>query len=164
MGHVFDQDKLQDRLNELKSIHTVEPTAEFWDKEMERCYNDPWYYYTHYHTVNGKAPRPISKEEWEQRNENDIKKRIKHKETYQMVEKPPRVNIKFREHVLIFEYEHNFIPQSIPENYILVYSSDIYWHERRFKVGPNYVIFTSYIYPHTLPSIPQPIYGNQIFF
>jgi hypothetical protein len=49
--NAFDLDKLQ----EQKSVHTVEPTMEFWQAEMERC-KDTSYYFEHYWLINGKSP------------------------------------------------------------------------------------------------------------
>lgn len=61
---VFDRDKLE----QLVQQHTAEPTDQFILEEFERC-KDPRYFYNNYWTVNGRAVKPISEEEWKQRED-----------------------------------------------------------------------------------------------
>ncbi len=77
MKPAFDTENLQQRIEEIKSMHTCEPTKEFWKEEMKRC-EDPRYFYNNYWTLpNGKAPRQIFKEEWDARNHIFIFRRSK---------------------------------------------------------------------------------------
>ena len=44
-------------------MQKAEPTAKFWEEEMERC-KDPRYFYNNYWSVDGKQPNPLSEEQW----------------------------------------------------------------------------------------------------
>lgn len=62
----FNRELLEKRIEELNQMHTVEPTQQFVDEEYKRC-EDPRYFYNTYYTIDGKAVKPISEEEWKQR-------------------------------------------------------------------------------------------------
>src|SRR3954470_7065376 len=53
--NTFNLEKLEEQKALIESMHTVEPTMEFWEAEMARC-KDTSYYFEHYWTVNGKSP------------------------------------------------------------------------------------------------------------
>jgi len=67
-----------------ETIHTAEPTKEFWLAEMERC-KDPWYYYTHYWTVNGKAAQQYTKEQWDSMQNYSYSRNFKRRYTWDMM-------------------------------------------------------------------------------
>lgn len=64
MKEVFNREKLE----MLMQRHTAEPTDEFVLAELERC-KDPLYFYNNYWSVNGKAVKPMSVEEWKERED-----------------------------------------------------------------------------------------------
>lgn len=75
MKPVFDREKLEKRLEELKQFGP-QPTIEYYEAEMERC-RDPLYFYNNYWTVNGKPVKPMTQEEWDLHYQQSMEMRLK---------------------------------------------------------------------------------------